>query len=259
MIKVLFMGRKPVAAKCLNWLLDNEDVEVVGVLTDSHLSLSPTQDGAKDVGIPVYEYSEALSLMKKGALTFDLGVSMLYWKKLKDEFLAIPKLGVINFHPAPLPEYKGTAGYNLAILESLSEWAATAHYIDENIDTGNIIKVQSFPICSETETAKSLEKTSQAVLFDLFIDIFSKVLSAETRLPSFSNIGGRYVSRSEMEKMKQIKEGDDIPRKIRAFWFPPYDGAFIMINDQKYTLIDHSILSMLADPSTSNLFTKPTN
>ena len=52
-----------------------------------------------------------------------------------------------------------------------------------------------------------------------------------------------------MESMKEIKEGDDISRKIRAFWFPPYDGAYIKINNKKYTLIDDFILKELAAPS----------
>ena len=42
MINVLFMGRKPVAAKALAWLLERDDVSVVGVITDSHLAVSPT-------------------------------------------------------------------------------------------------------------------------------------------------------------------------------------------------------------------------
>ena len=50
-------------------------------------------------------------------------------------------------------------------------------------------------------------------------------------------------------------EKDDIARKARAFWFPPYDGAFIEIGGQKYTLVDRTILESLADPSSSSLFT----
>lgn len=256
MIRILFMGRKPVAAKCLSWLLENKSVEVIGVMTDSHLSVSPTQKIASDAGIPTFSFSEALEKLRKGELDHDLGISMLYWRKLKAEFLTTPKLGVINFHPAPLPEYKGTAGYNLAILNALDTWAATAHYVDEEIDTGSIIEVHRFPICKETETAKSLEKTSQGILFELFVKTLGRAISNDVRLPTTPNIGGRYVSRIEMESMKEIVVGDDIARKIRAFWFPPYHGAYIVIDGQKFTLADEHILSTLADPASSNLFTK---
>ena len=46
-MKILFMGRKQVAADALSYLLTLENVEVVGVLTDSHLDVSPTSDVAK--------------------------------------------------------------------------------------------------------------------------------------------------------------------------------------------------------------------
>lgn len=257
MIKVLFMGRKPVSAKALEYLLQKKGVKVVGVLTDSHLSVSPTSQIAQQYGIPLFEFSKALSLMKQGELEFDFGVSMLYWRRLKDEFLTLPSLGVINFHPAPLPEYKGTAGYNLAILEGLDDWAVTAHYVDAEIDTGEIIKVSRFPMDPDHETAKSLEKATQPILLSLFKEIVDSVIEFQDFLPTTPNLGGRYISRAEMEALKEVKEGDDVRRKIRAFWFPPYDGAYAIINGVKCTLVDNSILQQLAEPGTSNLFTQP--
>jgi methionyl-tRNA formyltransferase len=255
MIRVLFMGRKPVAARALESILVRKDVEVVGVMTDSHLSVSPTANVAVRHSIKVYEFGEVLAALKEGALTFDLGLSILYWKKLRDELLTVPSRGVINFHPAPLPAYKGTAGYNLAILEGRHTWGVTAHYMDENIDTGGIVKVQEFSIDKDVETAQSLEKKSQTVLYELFEKIVNAAISSETRLPTSPNVGGRYISRAEMEQMKEIKSGDDISRKIRAFWFPPYDGAYQVIEDKKYTLVDRSILEALGDPAASTLFT----
>ncbi|HAJ43978.1 MAG TPA: formyl transferase, partial [Alcanivorax sp.] len=51
----------------------------------------------------------------------------------------------------------------------------------------------------------------------------------------------------------------DVERKIRAFWFPPYDGAYKVINGVKCTLVSRTILESLADPSTSSLFTQPSD
>lgn len=51
--------------------------------------------------------------------------------------------------------------------------------------------------------------------------------------------------------MKEIKNNDDIDTKIRAFWFPPYDGAYVMMNGKKYTLVNDFILSSLANGATS--------
>ena len=59
-----------------------------------------------------------------------------------------------------------------------------------------------------------------------------------------------------MEAMKEVKPEDDVSKKIRAFWFPPYDGAFQYVNGVKCTFVDDFILKQLADPNASSLFTK---
>lgn len=157
-MKILFMGRKQVSANLLRFLTKQDHIEIVGVLTDSHLQGSPTTAAAQELGLPLYTFDTALEAMREGRLKYDLGLSVLYWRKLRDEFLSIPTLGTINFHPALLPEYKGTGGYNLAIMDELNQWGNTAHYVDASIDTGEIIEVDRFPIDAETETAQSLER-----------------------------------------------------------------------------------------------------
>ncbi len=255
MINVLFMGRKAVAAKCLEYLIGLENIKVVGLLTDNHLSHSPNSVIAQDNSIPIYGFDEALNKTKTGELQYDIGLSMLYWKILKGGLISTPKFGTINFHPAPLPEYKGTAGYNLAILHGLNKWGITAHYIDERIDTGHIINVDRFNIDKNTETAKSLESICQIKLFEQFKCVFDDFISFPRILPSVPNIGGTYYSREDMELMKEVGPGDDVSRKIRAFWFPPYDGAYVIVNGVKCTLVDRFILNHLASPDESSLFT----
>ena len=253
-IKVLFMGRKKVASECLKYLVSRTDVEIVGVLTDSHIANSATTRVAIDNGLQLFDYDSASDAIKSNKLYFDIGLSMLYWRKLKGQYLTLPKLGIINFHPAILPKYKGTAGYNIAILEGRSDWGVSAHYVDAEMDTGEIIDVSIFPISRDEETAYSLEKKSQSYLFDQFIKVVNLALEKKSKLDSVPNIGGKYISRLEMEAMKEIKDGDDISRKIRAFWFPPYDGAFVKINNKKFTLVDGFILGTLSDPDASSLF-----
>lgn len=248
------MGRKKVAARCLEYLLSRSDCEVIGVLTDSHLEVSATSDVARRSGLPLMTLEQAQNEHSEGNLEFDLGISMLYWRKIKGALLSAAPRGIINFHPAPLPLYKGTAGYNLAILEGLLEWATTAHYIDESIDTGSIIDVSRFPISAHFETAQTLEKRCQEVLYNQFKTITEKALINKALLDTIPNGPGRYVSRVEMEEMKRVMPGDDLEKKIRAFWFPPYHGAFIEIGGKRYTLVSQEILSQLADPGSSSLF-----
>lgn len=255
-MKILFMGRKSIAASALRWLAAQNDVQIIGVLTDHHLPVSPTAEAARALELPLFTLDEIQSRLVEDGWTFDLGLSLLYWRRIPPALIRIPSRGIINFHPAPLPDYKGTGGYNIAVLEGLSQWAVSAHYVDEHIDTGRIIHVDRFEIDPQTETARSLEATCRHRLQDLFLSVTAKALQTPSLLPSVENQGGRYISRAEMEAMKAIRPGDDIERKIRAFWFPPYDGAYLEMGEQRYTLVNRHILNELADPEASSLFTK---
>ncbi|NQY86066.1 MAG: hypothetical protein HRT34_15070, partial [Alcanivorax sp.] len=127
------------------------------------------------------------------------------------------------------------------------------------LTTGEIIQVREFPVERQRETARTLEAKAQPLLLAQFQEITERLLASAPRLATTPNTGGRYVSRARMEAMKEVKEGDDVERKIRAFWFPPYDGAYKVINGVKCTLVSRTILESLADPSTSSLFTQPSD
>ncbi len=257
MTNVLFMGRKPVAAQALAWLIEQPGVKVVGVITDSHLSDSPTREVADANGIAVLDRESMERQVFAGQMKVDLALSVLYWQKIRAPLLGACPRGVINFHPAPLPAYKGTAGYNLAILEGLDQWAVSAHYVDAEIDTGPLIEVSPFPVDVEHETALSLERKAQPELLAQFKRVTGQALAAAALLPATPNVGGRYISRPEMEAMKEMRPGDDVLRKIRAFWFPPYDGAWVDVGGVRCTLVSPEILLTLAAPGVSNLFTRP--
>ena len=168
-IKVLFMGRKQVAFDCLKHLLNKDNVEIVGVLRRD-TAKPAIADLAIDEDLPLLNFDSALMAIESNELVFDIGFSVLYQRKLPDQFISSPTLGVINFHPAILPDYKGTAGYNLAILEGRSDWGVSAHYMDHEIDTGEIIEVTRFPISYEMETAQSLERKCQKFIFEQFTE-----------------------------------------------------------------------------------------
>ena len=172
-MKILFMGRKQASANLLEWSI-NQGHEIVGVLTDNHLANSPTTKIAKKYGLKIYSSLEDVyKIIDHNDIKIDLAISVVYWRKIKDPLISHPKFGVINLHPAPLPDYKGTAGYNLAILDKLSEWAITAHYVNQEIDDGDIIKKFSFSIDSESETAVTLEEKSQMFVESLYKNIIN--------------------------------------------------------------------------------------
>ncbi|MCT1904358.1 methionyl-tRNA formyltransferase [Oceanobacillus sojae] len=256
-MKIIFMGRKKYAAELIEWTL-SQGVEIAAVVTDSHFPNSPTAQKASELRIPVLSMEEAENILYEPDHQIDLIVSYLFWKKIKEPLISGPSFGCINFHPALLPDWRGTAGYNMAILNKLPKWGATAHYVDSEIDTGNIIRTFKFNFDYRMETAASLEKKTQEIQVELYKSVLLDVIS-QGRLDSVKQDvhQGRYITRVEMEEMKEIDLiKDDIDLKIRAFWFPPYNGAFIEVEGKKYTLINDFILKQLMNKdSTANVVT----
>ena len=254
-MKMIFMGRKKYSADLLEWTVA-QGIDVKMVCTDSQFANSPTMKKANELGIPVVSMEEAEQYVLDNPGEIDLVVSYLYWRKIRKPLIEGPKYGCINFHPAILPDWRGTAGYNMAILNKLPAWGATAHYVDESIDTGSIIRIYKFNFDYRIETAQSLEKKTQEIQVDLFKSVILDVMEHGKleAIPQKSE-DGVYISRDEMNSMKEIKldniANEDIDLKIRAFWFPPYDGAFIELNGTKYTLVNSDILKRLQDKDTT--------
>lgn len=256
-MKMIFMGRKKYAAEMLEWTI-KQGIEVKFVCTDSQFANSPTMHVAVKNGIPILSMEEAEEYVKSNTNDIDIVVSYLYWRKIKKPLIEIPKYGCINFHPAILPDWRGTAGYNIAILKKLSEWGATAHYVDENIDTGAIIKVYRFNFDWRIETAYSLEEKTQKIQMELYKSVILDVLEKGKLDCDIQNINdGVYISKQEMLDMMKIdlKKIDevDLDLLIRAFWFPPYDGAGFSLNGKFYTIINRDILKSLQLPDTTAL------
>jgi methionyl-tRNA formyltransferase len=221
---------------------------VVAVVTDDHQETSPTANTARKFGLNLLDYDSFIKDIDSSSLKFDLVVSYVYWKILKKPLIQAPRLGILNFHPAPLPDLRGVGGFNLAILENHKTFGVTVHYMDEGIDTGPVIEVDRFSIDAKSETAQSLEKKSHKRMVELFKKTLNRV-KKEGILPSKTMTGGRHLSRQEMEELKNIQPEDDVDAKIRAFWFPPYDGAYVEINGKKYTLVNRGILEQIdGDP-----------
>ena len=249
-VNIIFMGRKSYAAQMMEWTVQ-QGIRIAGVVTDTEERRSPTVSMAKVLGLPLMTMEEAEELVTKGTEKVDLVVSYLFWRKIRKPLIEFPTYGCINFHPAILPDWRGTAGYNVAILERLPQWGATAHYVNESIDTGDIIKVFRFDFDYRLETAFSLEKKTQEIQMQLYRSVMLDVLAhGRLKCETQDASAGRYISRKEMEEMKRVDltrdSAEEVALKIRAFWFPPYDGANIEVNGTLYTLVDRELLKHLA-------------
>jgi methionyl-tRNA formyltransferase len=245
-VKVLFMGKhKRSAARALEHLVER-GFEVAAVVAPDPEALTHELQrldlAAERHGLPLVP-DESLDEAELRGL--DLGVSFLYWKRIEQPLLTLPRLGFLNFHPAPLPDMRGVGGYNVALLEGRAEWGVSVHFVDEDLDTGDLVAVERFPIDPEVDTAFSLDLKSQERLLELFRSVVDRLLAGE-ELPRTPQGEGRYVSRRELEELRKVRPGDDLHRKLRAFWYPPHPGATIEVEGRTVTLVDQELLAEVA-------------
>lgn len=113
---------------------------------------------------------------------FELGVSYAYPRKILDPILTTPKKGFVNYHPGPLPDYKGPNQYRNAIDNQEIDWGVTVHYMNEEYDEGPIIKVKKIKLHEPPTAIEELGAISHYFLFDLFketiLDIFNEKLES---------------------------------------------------------------------------------
>ena len=241
------MGKcKRSAARALEWLVD-QGVEVAAVVASE-----PDPWTRAEQRLDLVAERRALPLVSDEELhaappeDVDLVISFLFWKRIREPLLSLGRIGCLNFHPAPLPDLRGLGGYNVAILEGLPDWGVSCHFLDETFDTGDLVEVVRFPIDNRAETAFSLDLRSQARLLELFQDVMARALAGE-ELPRAPQGEGRYVDRAEFESLRVVRPGDDLERKLRAFWYPPHPGAVLEVDGRRLTLVDERLLADVAD------------
>lgn len=181
-MRVVFMGTPDIAATCLNKILA-DGFQVVGVYTQPDrpknrgmkLTFSPVKEVALEHGIPVYQpenFREDADVAQLRALQPDVVAVVAYGRILPQRVLDIPPKGCINIHASLLPAYRGSAPYQWAVLDGLTETGVTAMYLCREMDAGDIIDVAKTPI-GENETAGELLDR----LAVLGADLLSKTLA----------------------------------------------------------------------------------
>lgn len=91
------------------------------------------------------------------AYNCDLFVSMSFNQIFKSKIINMPKYGTINCHAGLLPYYRGRNVLNWVLINDEDHFGVTVHYVDEGIDTGDIILQKSFPITDEDHYGSLLE------------------------------------------------------------------------------------------------------
>ncbi|WP_333609557.1 formyltransferase family protein [Arsukibacterium sp.] len=230
---VILLGSKPGAVVALETLIARgwPVLAVVPSDQESHAFIhSETLSEAADrLGVPKYSSQQQLS-----GLRADYVISYMFRHRVLPETLGLAVKAALNFHAGPLPEFGGWAFYNVAILEGVQEYGCTCHHMDSTFDTGPIVRVRKFPVNCEQETAFSLERKTQRemiILWQQILDLLEtgESLACEPQDPARM----RYMNKATFMALKRIPDDADaetIERIARAFFYPPYDLAYLVHN-----------------------------
>ena len=163
-LRIVFMGTPEFAVSILKRLI-NEDYNVVGVITAPD---KPAGRGRKlhESAVKHYAKSQKLNILQPTNLKSDFFLAELSalkanlqivvaFRMLPKQVWQMPKHGTFNLHASLLPNYRGAAPINWAIINGETETGVSTFFIDEHIDTGAIIKQKAVPIAID-DTAGSL-------------------------------------------------------------------------------------------------------
>ena len=159
------MGTPDISATCLKKILA-DGFDVVGVYTQPDrpkgrgmkLVASPVKEVALAAGIPVFQPENFRSdedVQTLADLKPDVCAVVAYGRILPQRVLDIPTKGCINIHTSLLPQYRGSAPYQWAVLDGHVETGVSSMYLVREMDAGDIIDVFKTPIW-ENETAGEL-------------------------------------------------------------------------------------------------------
>ena len=154
----------------------------------------------------------------------DLVVSVLAEHIFKQHEIDSTPLGVINLHPAPLPEYRGCNGYAHAIINGDDSYRVTLHKVDAGIDTGPIIE-EGFLKISEGETGRSLHDKAQICAeetFGFFWECFieDQIISSRDQMDNLAY----YYNRQSLDAYRDLSKihPSNRNRVRRAMTFYPH-------------------------------------
>lgn len=226
----ILLGSKPASVVALLLLLQKgwNVTEVVASRTQANWLPGPSLfDVASSLGIRTVPNQEDLESSE-----VDLVVSYMFRSRVSKFTLERGRYP-LNFHAGPLPQFGGWAFYNVAILESAVEYGCTCHVMDEEFDTGPLVKVRRFGIDSSAHTAVSLEKRTQIemlLLFEEVIDVYENVGQIASVPQDAAQM--RYLNAAQFAHLKEIPASatpEEADRIARAFWYPPYECAYHLL------------------------------
>lgn len=238
-MRILFMGTPEISAICLKRLIDDEH-NVCAVVTREDkprgrgnvMTPTATKVVAQENGIPVYEpktlRDEAFANLLS-EINPDIIVVVAYGKILPPSVLMYPKYGCINLHVSLLPKYRGAAPMQRAIMNGDTETGVTVMYMNEGLDTGDIISVSKFPIGAQ-DNFEDIHDRSAEVGGELLSATLREIENGSAvRTPQDGSLA-TYAEKIEKSdcKIDFTKSAAVIDANIRGV--TPIPGAFAYLN-----------------------------
>ena len=167
-MRVVFMGTPDIAATCLKKIIA-DGFEVVGVYTQPDrpkgrgmkMVFPPVKEVAIAENIPVFQpenFREDETVETLKALKPDVVAVVAYGRILPQRVLDIVPQGFINIHASVLPQYRGSAPYQWAVLDGLKETGVSAQFMVHVMDAGDVVGVSKTPIGPDETAGELLDR-----------------------------------------------------------------------------------------------------
>jgi methionyl-tRNA formyltransferase len=238
-MRVVFIGTGEIGVPTLRALLGSDQHIVAGAVTqpdkpvgrDQRIQQSPIKQALSGRNIPVLQplrmkNQESIEQLK--ALAPDAIVVMAYGQILPPAVLELPRLGCLNLHASLLPRWRGAAPIQAAIAAGDSETGITVIYMDEGLDTGDMLLQRKIKI-RPNETGESLhERLSQVAPEGLLESLRLLANGQAPRIPQ-DPAQATYAPKLNRERgrIDWTQPAEMIERKIRAY--QPWPGTFTTV------------------------------
>jgi methionyl-tRNA formyltransferase len=216
---LVFLGANNAGFAIYDWLCERDDVTVHALLT------RPDQ----------------LSLIE--SLEPDLVVAAGFDHVVPPQILDVPERGCLNVHPGLLPYARGYNPNVWSIVEDLPA-GVTIHWMDEGIDTGDIVATREVPT-SFDDTGKDLYERLEEACYDLFVEAWSDIRDGDVDAIEQSDADATYHEKADFAELCELDPDEtytvrELLDRLRALTFPPFDNAYVDIGGERY-YVDVSI------------------
>ena len=245
-MRVMFMGTPDIAAICLERLISDGHNIVAAVTGEDKprgrgnvMTPTPVKAVAEGHGIAVFTpktlRDEAFARVLE-QVNPDVIAVVAYGKILPKSVLDFPRYGCINSHVSLLPKYRGAAPMQRAIMNGEKETGVTVMYMNEGLDTGDIVEKCAFPIGSEDDF-EAIHDKSAKIGGELLSKVIFDIAEGRMHREAQCDAEATYAAKIEKEdcKVDFTKDAKTLDFIIRGV--TPIPGAFCYHNGKMLKIV----------------------